>query len=251
LKATKTLKTEFGVNRLSIASPINQRATHGYTMTRRGDGARVFRKAMRHSRRVRLVRLALPVGLLAAIGFGLLAARFDPLRMLTALPVDFSSLVVSGTKITMQQPRITGFTKDARPYELTARAAAQDVANPDTIELQGLHGKTEMPDKAVFEMTADGGIYDSKAELLTLRQNIVLKSSSGFDVYLSEAVVDVHSSNMVSEKPVEVRMLQGTINANRMEVVDAGDVIRFGGGVTMVLTSGSHAMHLDGKLGAP
>jgi lipopolysaccharide export system protein LptC len=108
-----------------------------------------------------------------------------------------------------------------------------------------------MPDKAVFEMTADMGVFDSKAEMLTLRQNVVFKSSSGFEVYLSEAVVDVHSSNVVSEKPVEVRLLQGTINANRMEVVDAGDAIRFGGGVTMVMTSGTHAMHLDGKLGAP
>jgi lipopolysaccharide export system protein LptC len=220
-------------------------------MMRRGDGARAFRNAMRHSRRVRIIRLAIPVGFLAAAAVGLLAARLDPMRMLTALPVDFGSLVISGTKITMQQPRIAGFTRDSRPYELTAHAAAQDVANPDTIELQGLHGKTEMPDKAVFEMTADGGLYDSKAEMLTLRQNIVFKSSSGFEVYLSEALVDVRSSNIVSEKPVEVRMLQGTIKANRMEVVDSGDVIRFGNGVTMVMTSGSHAMHLSGKPGAP
>jgi lipopolysaccharide export system protein LptC len=150
----------------------------------------------------------------------------------------------------MQQPRIAGFTKDSRPYELTAHAAAQDLANPDTIELQGLHGKSEMPDKAVFELTADVGVFDSKAEMLTLRQNVVLKSSSGFEVYLSEALIDVHSSNVVSEKPVEVRMLQGTIKANRMEVVDGGDAIRFSGGVTTVLTSGVHAMHLDGR-GAP
>jgi lipopolysaccharide export system protein LptC len=220
-------------------------------MMRRGDGARAFRNAMRHSRRVRIIRLAIPVGFLAAAAVGLLAARLDPMRMLTALPVDFGSLVISGTKITMQQPRIAGFTRDSRPYELTAHAAAQDVANPDTIELQGLHGRTEMPDKAVFEMTADGGLYDSKAEMLTLRQNIVFKSSSGFEVYLSEALVDVRSSNIVSEKPVEVRMLQGTIKANRMEVVDSGDVIRFGNGVTMVMTSGSHVMHLSGKPGAP
>ena len=171
--------------------------------------------------------------------------------MLTALPVDFSSLVVSGTKITMQQPRIAGFTRDSRPYELTAHAAAQDVTNPDTIELQGIHGKTEMPDKAVFDLTADGGVYNSKTEMLTLRQNIVFKSSGGFEVYLSEAVVDVHSSNVVSEKPVEVRLQQGIINANRMEVVDSGNEIRFGGGVTMVMSSAGSVMHLDGRLGMP
>lgn len=171
--------------------------------------------------------------------------------MLTTLPVDFSSLVVSGTKITMQQPRIAGFTSDSRPYELTAQAAAQDVTNPDMIELHGIHGKSEMPDKAVFDMTADGGVYDSKADIVTLRQNIIVKSTSGYEVYLSEAVVDVHGSNMVSEKPVEVRMQQGIINANRMEVAESGNEIRFGGGVTMVMSSGSRVMHLDGKLGVP
>jgi len=40
------------VSRLTIASPIDP-TTHGYAMTRRGDGGRLFRKAMRHSRRVR------------------------------------------------------------------------------------------------------------------------------------------------------------------------------------------------------
>jgi lipopolysaccharide export system protein LptC len=235
---------------LTIASPIDQRP-RGYALGSRGDSARMFRKAMRHSRFVRALRLMIPLAIGGAVAGGLVAAQFNPLRMLSvALPVDFSSLVVSGTKITMQAPRIAGFTKDSRPYDLTARAAAQDVTHPDTIELQGLHGKTEMQDHAIYELTADGGLYDAKAELLTLRQNIVLKSTSGFEVYLSEAVVDLHSSNIVSEKPVQVRMQQGTINANRMEVQESGDLIRFGGGVTMMMTAANHAMHLDGKSGA-
>jgi lipopolysaccharide export system protein LptC len=238
------------LDRLTIASPIDQRP-HGYPMTRRVDGARAFRKAMRHSRGVRVLRLAIPAGIAVAVAGGILAAHFDPVRMLTALPVDFSSLVVSGTKITMQQPRIAGFTSDSRPYELTARAAAQDVTNPDTIELQHLHGKSQMPDKSEFDMAADNGVYDSKAEMLTLRQNVVFKSSGGFEVYLSEAVIDVHSSNLVSEKPVEVRMVNGTIKANRMEVVESGNEIRFSGGVTFVMTSSNSVMHLDGKLGVP
>jgi hypothetical protein len=32
----------------------------------------------------------------------------------------------------------------------------------------------------VFEVTADSGLYDSKTEMLTLRQNIVFKSSGGY-----------------------------------------------------------------------
>jgi hypothetical protein len=34
-------------------------------------------------------------------------------------------------------------------------------------------------------------------------------------------------------------------------VLESGDVIRFGGGVTMVTTAGGQVMHLDGKLGVP
>ena len=80
---------------------------------------------------------------------------------------------------------------------------------------------------------------------------VVFKSSGGFEVYLSEAVIDVHSSNVLSEKPVQVRMVNGTIKANRMEVVESGNEIRFGGGVTFVMTSGNSVMHLDGKMGVP
>lgn len=197
------------------------------------------------------MRWAIPVGILAGVAAMVLAARLHPLQILTGVPVDFSNLVVSGTKITMQAPRIAGFTNDQRPYEVTARAAAQDIANPDTIELKGLRGKSEMQDAAVLELTADLGIYNSKTELLTLRQNIVLKSSSGFEVYLSEAVVDVHNSNVVSEKPVVVKLQQGAIKANRMEVADAGATVRFAGGVTVTMTSSSQGMHLNGKMEGP
>ena len=37
---------------------------------------------------------------------------------------------------------------------------------------------------------------------------------------------------MVSDKPVWVKLLNGVLNAKRLEIVDNGDVIRFDGGVT-------------------
>ena len=35
------------------------------------------------------------------------------------LPVDASGLVISGTKITMAQPKLSGYTRDSRWYEVT------------------------------------------------------------------------------------------------------------------------------------
>jgi lipopolysaccharide export system protein LptC len=236
---------------LTTVAPTEERGVQAFAMRRPGDRARAFRVARRHSRLVRIMRLLIPGSIAAALAVGLLAAELDPLRMLTKLPVDFGSLVVSGTKITMQQPRIAGFTRDSRAYELTARAAAQDVTKPDTIELQGISGTTEMQDKTVVKLSANNGVYDTKTEMLTLRQEVVLKSSSGLSVYLSEAVVDVHSGNIVSDKPVEVKLQQGTVKSNRLEVADSGDVIRFDGEVTMMLSSGSHILHIGGNLGVP
>jgi len=44
-----------------------------------------------------------------------------------SLDEDIGSVVVSGSKIMMQQPRLAGFTKDNRRYDLTAQAAGQDL----------------------------------------------------------------------------------------------------------------------------
>ena len=118
---------------------------------------------------------------------------------------------------------------------MVAQAAAQDVTKPDMIELQGVHATMEMRDKVSFETTANGGLYNTKTEHLTLNQNVVVTSSSGYQAFLNEAVVDVRASKIVSEKPVEVKTTTWTITANRMEVTESGDLVRFDHGVFVTL----------------
>jgi lipopolysaccharide export system protein LptC len=231
---------------LTTLAPLDERDLSAFALPRDGDRSRAFKRAKRHSRWVRFLRIALPASLLAAGAITFVMAQFDPLRMLTKLPVDLGGLVISGTKITMQQPRIAGFTRDSRAYELTAKAAAQDITKPDTIELQGLYGTSEMADRTVLTLTAATGLYDTKSEVLTLHKDVVLKSTAGLTVLLSDAVVDTHGGGIVSDKPVEVKFPQGIVNANRMEVVNSGEVIRFEGDVVMTLKSSGQVMHLGG-----
>ena len=223
------------MNRVTTAQTDPQTARAYWTMSR-GDSARAFRAARRHSRVVRILRIAIPLAVvLGFIGIFLLT-YLNPLRMLARLPIDVGNLVVSGTKITMEQPRLSGFTRDERAYELSADAAKQDLTKPDLIELRNLHAKIEMQDKGTIQMSATAGIYDSKGETLKLDQNIVLSSSTGYSGRLSEATVDIRKGYVVSEHPVELQLLQGTLNANRLEIIDSGDLVRFDGGVNMTLT---------------
>jgi lipopolysaccharide export system protein LptC len=202
----------------------------------RADADQVFRSAVRHSRHVRFMRMALPaavaVSFLGAVAFATIA---KPLRALSRMPVDIGSLVVSGSKIVMQQPRLAGFTQDNRRYDLTAQAAAQDLGKPDQVELQGIHATLEMQDRSVFETTAQSGHYNSKTEMLTLHHNIVVTSSTGYQALLNEATVDIRGGTIVSNKPVDVKTQGWTVNANRMEISEAGDVMRFERGVTVVV----------------
>ena len=202
----------------------------------RADRDRAFRAAVRHSRHVRVLRLAIPITaavvLVAAAAFSFL---FKPLRMLTSMPVDIGSMVVSGTKIMMHQPRLSGVTRDNRKYDMVAQAAAQDVTKPDMVELQGVHATMEMRDKVSFETTANGGLYNTKTEHLTLNQNVVVTSSSGYQAFLNDAVVDVRASKIVSEKPVFVKTSTLSVSSNYLEVAESGDVMRFDRGVTVLL----------------
>ena len=144
-------------------------------------------------------------------------------------------MVIKGTKVTMQQPRLTGFTVDSRPYEFTASSAEQDITKPDLMELNHIQAKMEMEDKSTVNLSSPFGTYDMKTEMLNLIDNVHLTSSTGYEARLNDAAVDVHKGIVVSEKPVWVKLKNGVINAKRLEVRDSGDIIRFGGGVTMIV----------------
>ena len=229
------------MNQLPTASTFEGIAS-GDVAAGRPDSARSFRRAARHSRHVRILRVAIPLALVLMLAAAVLAAWIDPLRILAArLPINSAGLVISGTKITMAQPKLSGYTRDARWYELTARGAVQDVTKPDIVELQEIRAKLEMQDKSMMDLFALDGTFDRKSGQLTLGRNIVLRSTSGIEVRLSEAVVDTGTGDIVSNKPVELKMLQGTLNANKLEVTGRGEVVRFDGGVAMTLTLGGAA----------
>ncbi|MGC1695834.1 MAG: LPS export ABC transporter periplasmic protein LptC [Pseudolabrys sp.] len=225
---------------MTTAQTDPQTARAYWTMGR-GDSTRAFRAARRHSRLVHILRVAVPLAVVLGFGGVFLITYLNPLRMLAKLPVDAGNLVVSGTKITMEKPHLSGFTHDERAYELSADAAKQDLTKPDLIELRNIHAKVQMQDKSSMEMSAATGVYNSKSETLKLDQNIVLSSTTGYSGQLSEALVDIHKGHVVSEQPVAVQMLKGTLNAKRLEIIDSGDLVRFDGGVTMTLMLGDAA----------
>jgi len=215
---------------LAIAYPEN--AT-GFSAKSRGSFERTYRAALRHSRNVRILRVCVLAGL-AALLLSVVVINYLPPIGGFRLPGELGKLVINGTKITMQQPHLTGFTVDSRAYEFSAESAAQDITKPNLVVLTNLNAKMEMQDKSTVQMSAISGTYDVKSEMLQLNDNIHLTSSTGYEGRLSEALVDVRKGNVVSDHPVWVKMLDGFLNAQRLDIVDNGSVVRFTG-VAMTL----------------
>jgi lipopolysaccharide export system protein LptC len=223
----------------SLAILYPGHAAKGFSANSRGDLEHGYRVALRHSRHVRWLRICVPAGI-AAVLLTVIGINYLPPIGGFRLPGELGKLVIHGTKITMQQPRLSGYTIDSRAYEFSADAAGQDITKPNLVELHQLHAKMEMQDNSMVEMSAVSGVYDSKTEILTLNDNIELVSTTGYEGRLSEVVIDVRKGNVVSEKPVWVKMLDGFLNAKRLDIVDRGSVIRFSG-VAMTLQPGKRA----------
>jgi lipopolysaccharide export system protein LptC len=197
-----------------------------------------FAVAARHSRMVRVLRVAVPATVvLAMAGIVVVSSVFNPFRMLLPkLPVDMDNLVVSGTKITMESPHLSGYTPDRRPYEVWAKTATQDVTDPDHLDLRTLRAKVLMEDQTTtVTLDARTGLMDTKQQLLDLHKDIFLQSSTGYEARLSQAFVDMGKGTVTSDEHVDVKLLNGTLSSDRLRITGGGEVVRFEGNVVMNL----------------
>jgi lipopolysaccharide export system protein LptC len=199
-----------------------------------------FAIAARHSRMVRVLRIAVPAAVILAMTMIVVVSIYNPFRMLLPkLPLDVGALVVSGTKITMESPHMAGFTNDQRPYEVWAKTATQDVTDPDHLDLKTIRAKLLSEDQSTVTMVARTGQMDTKQQLLNLRKDIFLQTSTGYEARLSQAFIDMANGIVTSDEHVDVKLTNGTITSDRLRITGNGEVITFEGNVVM------HLDHFD------
>jgi lipopolysaccharide export system protein LptC len=199
-----------------------------------------FAAASRHSRLVRFLRIAVPGAVCLAMAGVIGVSIFNPFRMLMPkLPIDMGNLVVSGSKITMESPHLSGYTGDQRPYELWAKTAVQDVTNPDLVELNKLRTKLLMQDGSTVFMDSLTGLFDNKQQTLDLHKDIFLQTTTGYEARLTQAFVDLVRNTVDSDEHVDVKLTNGTVSSDRLRITGCGELIIFEGNVVM------HLDHFD------
>lgn len=192
-----------------------------------------FKAAQRHTFIVRLLRRAIPVGAAVAV-IGLVVTPFlHPLSGVSG--VSISSVGISGGKVKMESPRLTGYRKDNRPYEVTAEAALQDIRKPTEIELSTMTARILMEREGWVTVNSRTGLFDSQNEKLRLVDDIKIRTETGYDMRMRTADINFKAGTVVSRDPVTVNLGSTTVAADTLDVKDNGALIVFDGRVRVVI----------------
>jgi lipopolysaccharide export system protein LptC len=193
--------------------------------------AAMLRRAARHSLFVRMMRRAIPfgaIGLLVMLAGAMVVARTSEKGFAGAAPPDG----LGQGNLTMVSPRLTGFQKDQRSFDVRAATATQNLKRMNRVDLTAPVAKIEMAAKSFANIVARTGIYDTKLDRMLLRNRIRIVTDSGYTLLLELARIDFKSGALESVRPVVVQMESGSIRANRMNATDSGEKVVFSGGVT-------------------
>jgi len=182
--------------------------------------AKSLGRARSHTRFVRILRIALP---LLALGVG--ALYFYPPRIAVSigdLEASVGSVTIDKGKLRMINPKLEGANDKKGTYVVTAKYAEQEVSNPDIIHLTDI--KAEMIDakKSWSRMSAPKGIFETKTEKLELIGDIRTAQSGGMTVRMSRASIDMKKQTIISNEPVDVDFLNGTVRSDTM-IIHTGE----------------------------
>ena len=130
--------------------------------------SKAFLEANQHSGRVRFLKRAIVLASAAAF-LGLAGVTFfDPFGKLPQ-GVSVGQTTLDGTRITMELPKLSGFRKDGRAYEVRAASGVQDIKTPKIIELRQIEARVAIGPADSVNASAPIGVLDSGRDFLQLR----------------------------------------------------------------------------------
>jgi lipopolysaccharide export system protein LptC len=195
-------------------------------------GPAQFARAARHSSRVRLLKIALP--LLALVLAGSFAA-YSYLESPVAIGFDLSSTAIRDGKLVMASPKLEGYTTDNLPYAMTAARAVQDATNTNVIELEDIDATVPIGDGTTANIDARRAVYDRLNNTIQLNDPMTLSTSDGKSATLQSASIDMRAGTLVTEHPVVIRVDGASIDAGRLSIAENGKVLVFDNRVQMNL----------------
>jgi lipopolysaccharide export system protein LptC len=187
----------------------------------RGDA---FHRAQKHSRRVRVLKFAVP---LLAVAIAVAFPVYSYLAAPVSVSIQADGTAFSDGKLVMANPKLNGFTKQKLPYSLTATRATQDVGKQGIIDLDGIDAKLPVASDNVVAVNAAHGIYDRDHNTMDLTSDVSVTTSDGMVAKFKSVFLDMGKGSMKTSNPVDVSRGGSRITADSMSVEDNGRLVVF------------------------
>jgi lipopolysaccharide export system protein LptC len=186
--------------------------------------AEAFGRAERHSRRVRRLKVALPLlAVLLVAGF----VGYSFVSTPAAVPLQTEGAAFAEGKLVMNSPKLEGFTKDGRPYSVNASRATQDFDKQDIVNLDGIDAKMPVEAANWARVEAVSGVYDRLANTLDVPTDILVTTTDGMVAKLKSAFLDINGGSLKSTAPVDIQSHGSRITADSMAVLENGQRVIF------------------------
>lgn len=202
-----------------------QLAEHGA-----GKTTEAYRRASRHSARVRFLKIALPtLGLVVAAAFAIVSI------VSTYIPdeLEVESATIENGKVVMKNPAIAGRNRDGISYSMKADRALQDMKNPDIIQLENIRAKMPVNEQLIAQVDAVTGIYDRGRNILDMTAPFTIRLNTGLEAAFRDAHLDINGGRMSTQQPITIQSKEASIVAQSMRMADKGRTVVFEGDVVV------------------
>ncbi len=192
---------------------------------------KAFRSAQRHTRRVTWLKWLLPLIALAIIG-GFTTWAVNQKAVPVPEEIASNEQAFQQDEIIMQHPNLNGFS-DNRAYEVKAVKAIQKLSEPDVVNLEDLSARITMPNADWVTFTSNEGRFNQKEEFLELSGKVNVNSSQGYGLKTEAVEVKMKDNYLRTNAPVRIASKDIQLEADTLEAIDSGDLIRFKGNVKL------------------
>ncbi|TIT00575.1 LPS export ABC transporter periplasmic protein LptC [Mesorhizobium sp.] len=209
-----------------LARPIEPTNTETELAPPNVGPARVdaFGIAQRHSRRVRILKLAVP---LVAAAIAVAFPVYSYLAAPVSIQVQADGSAFADGKLVMANPKLNGFTKQKLPYSMTALRAIQDVSKQGIIDLEGIDAKLPLSADNVAAVNASHGTYNRDGNTMSLTSDVIITTTDGLEAKFKSVFLDMGKGTMKTSDPVDVSRGGSRITADSMSIQDNGKIVVF------------------------
>lgn len=168
-----------------------------------------------HDRLIAILKLALP----ALIGVVLAFLAFSPLeeKQEVSFVLDKDKAERSQERMRVQSAQYRGVDNRGRPFVLTARAALQQSATRQVVDIAGMSARMDLENGPAL-LQANRARYDMAREQVDVMGPVLLTAADGYRIQTRDVAVDLRQRRLASRGSVEGRMPLGSFTGGRVEV---------------------------------